>query len=89
MDYFVVYFRYDGGANIIGYDACDSSTNTSTSVHTNYQPNYCPTKTYKISTGSPIDGDIVDWTADPISDRVYAIEFSTTTSNSSIYLFIF
>jgi hypothetical protein len=72
--------RYDGGADIIGYDSCDSSADPSTNDHTDYRPNYCPTKTRKISTTDPNDGDFVDWTANSIADQVYAIEISTTDS---------
>jgi hypothetical protein len=49
--------RYDGGADIIGYHSCDSSADPSTNDHTDYRPNYCPTKTRKISTTDPNDGD--------------------------------
>ena len=88
--YLISPFNYDGveakwianddGADIIGYDSCNSSADQSTDDHTDYRPNYCPTKTRKITTTDPNDGDLVDWTANSIADQVYAIEISTTDS---------
>ena len=66
--------------NIIGYTSCDSAYDPSTNDHIDFRPNYCPTKTYKITTPEPLDNNMVDWNTTAIINRDYAIEYITTPS---------
>ncbi|XP_063406150.1 uncharacterized protein LOC134690108 [Mytilus trossulus] len=71
---------FDNGGNIIGIDSCDSSFNPSTDDNIDYRLNYCPDMTYKTTIEDPMDGDIVEWSGTPVSDTIYAVEFTTTTN---------
>lgn len=77
----ILFDSFDDGGNIIGLDSCDSSFNPSTDDNIDYRINYCPDMTYKTTIEDPMDGDIVEWAGTPVSDTIYAIEFTTTTSN--------
>lgn len=73
--------RFDGGANIIGYDNCSSTYNASTSNHRDLRPNYCPTQTYKMTLNEePEDEDVVLWSGTRYIDRVYVMQYTTVKS---------
>lgn len=74
--------RFDNGANIIAYDSCSSTLVPAASSTTalNYQTNYCPTKTYKLTIGDPVDGATIQYTTGSKHTRFYALEYKVTTS---------
>lgn len=74
--------RFDNGANIIPYDSCSSTLDPDASSATalNYQTNYCPTKTYRLTIGDPVDGATIQYTTGSKYTRFYAVEYKVTTS---------
>ena len=75
-----MFFRYYSGNNVIGYDTCDSTASASTQEHKDFRPNYCPTKTRKMTITSPSVDQVEDWNITAIEDRVYAVQYYTTPS---------
>ncbi|XP_076092484.1 uncharacterized protein LOC143063919 isoform X2 [Mytilus galloprovincialis] len=78
---------FDNGANIIAYDSCSSTLVPAASSTTalNYQTNYCPTKTYKLTIGDPVDRATIQYTTGSKLTRFYALEYKVTTNTAPTF----